>query len=506
MLDWRAALVWRRGSPIWHRFAFSFLVSAGVPLFLLASLGHLELALYTMVGSMQALYGHDRPFRARARLLGALTAGQTVAVVVALVLSCMRLPVAVVVVAGAITVTAQKLACDAARVGPPAHAVLSFVTLAIMFGPETAVAAIPRDLALYLAAAAFAWLVSMAPWTWDRRGPVRHVVASAERLVAAGDERRATAAIAAAWDMLASEDARASSTFAFASRLLHAEHARLGLPLDPVTDAVVLGHLSTHRSHLPRHPVLARLAVGSPLWPAALLCLVGTLAGGLTALALGIGRPYWAIVAAGALYRGSTSVIWERALLRTVGTIGGVGIYALVAPLAHAGDVWLVTLTVLAGFGIETVVSRNYAVANLAVAPMALLLTNVARPQPTAMLMTSRALDTALGALVGLAAAVLLTNRRATAAADSALDAVHRAVAETRHSLDDPRGRDCARRIHLRTRLWRTMADLEDAAHDALGEWRVPGVHAEHVAAALAAGRKSLLEVAQPPTDAPCPT
>lgn len=488
-LHWRDALVWRAGSPIWYRFAFSVVVSAGIPLYLLAGIGHLELALYTMAGSMQALFGHDRPFAARARLLGGLTAGQLLAVAVSLALSAAAPPTLVLVVAGAVVVTAQKLLCDAARVGPPAQAVLSFITLGIMFGPVTPVAEIPRDLLLYLAGAAIAFLVSMAPWLWNRTGPQDDIVRAAERLVAEEDERRAGAAITRAWDMLARSDPRSPVVLAAARRVLAAEDMFLGHAGAQHADEEVRRHLAVRRAQLPAHPALLRLRADSPLWRAALLCLVGTFAGGLVALAIGLERPYWAIVAAGAVYRGSTSVIWERALLRTAGTIAGVFLYAGLAPIAHINDFWLVTLTLLTAFGIESFVSRNYAVGNLWVAPMALLMANFAEPQPTAALMTSRALDTAIGATLGLGAALVFTNHRATNQVAVRLRTLERSVADAKRALGEQPSLGAAERIVLRDRVGRAMADLEDAAQEAAGEWRVPTVPAERVLNGLAEAR-----------------
>jgi uncharacterized membrane protein YccC len=86
-------------------------------------------------------------------------------------------------------------------------------------------------------------------------------------------------------------------------------------------------------------------------------------------------------------------------------------IYAAIAPVAAVNDFWLVTITLLTGFGIEYFVSRNYGVGNLFVAPMALLMTTFAAHQSTPLLVASRAADTLVGAVVGLGAALVFTDR-----------------------------------------------------------------------------------------------
>lgn len=490
----RDVLVWRSGSPIWYRFAVSVVVSTAVPLFLLASLGHLELALYTMAGSMQALFGHDRPFASRARMLAGLTGGQLVAVAASLALSAAEPSVAVLIAAGALTVTAQKLLCDAGRVGAPAQAVLSFITLGIMFGPATRVADIPRDLLLYLGAAGFAWLVSMSPWLVDRHGPEATAVRAAERAVSAGDDRRVIAALGSAWDALALTRRPQREVRDLVRRLRTAEDAFAtgrGNPTATPSDDELDRELIVRRAQQRRRPMRYALRWSSPLWSSAALCLVGTLVAGLAAAALGIDRPYWAIVAAGAVYRGNTSVVWERALLRSAGTVVGVFVYVLIAPLAHVNDFWLVGLTVLAGFGIESFVSRNYAAGNVFVAPMALLMANFAGPVASGSLAWSRAADTVIGALLGLAAALVITNHRSVNQVAVLLDAARTKTEGVWTALD--LGLAAPDLIRARNDLGHALTALSEAAAEAAGEWRVPTASAEDVTRTLTDGYRALV-------------
>ncbi|MHC3467768.1 FUSC family protein [Streptomyces sp. 7R007] len=494
----RTAFGWGKGSPIWYKFAFSVVVSAAVPLFLLVAVDRLDLALYTMAGSMQALFGHNRPYVARARLHLGLTAGQAVALVVSVALASAAPATAVLVVTGALTVTVQKLLCDAGRTGPPAQAVLSFLTLGILFGPQGGpLSQLPRDVLLYLAAAAFAALVCLAPALWSPHGPERAAVADAERATAGHEGHRAVPALNTAWDALVDAGPRSPVVLALVQRLLTAEDTFSGRPPSaPAEVDDLVRELEVRRAQRPRHPFLAALRPDSPLWGAALLCLTGCLVAGFAAYALGIDRPYWAIVTACALYRGNTTVVWQRALLRTAGTCGGVLLYAAVAPLAHLGEVSLVVLTLLAGFGIETFVSRNYAVGNLFVAPMALLLTNFPGPQATTDLIGARAADTLVGAVLGVAAAFLVTDRRSVRRVVHARDAAVEAITDTRAALH--RGARGAELIAARDRLGHALGALVTASDDAAGEWHAPAVPPEEVAATVREGRELLVRTMLP--------
>ncbi|POX46320.1 hypothetical protein C3489_32040, partial [Streptomyces sp. Ru71] len=51
-----------RPSPIWFKPALSVVVSVAPPNLILLALGRLDLAMYTMAGSLCALYAHNRPY------------------------------------------------------------------------------------------------------------------------------------------------------------------------------------------------------------------------------------------------------------------------------------------------------------------------------------------------------------------------------------------------------------------------------------------------------------
>ncbi|MYX44986.1 FUSC family protein, partial [Streptomyces sp. SID89] len=177
-------------------------------------------------------------------------------------------------------------------------------------------------------------------------------------------------------------------------------------------------------SAAPHRPWRSRLG---PLAPIALRTALGCALAGYASLALGIGRPYWALVTAAALYQANLTLTWNRSVQRVVGNLVGVLVFAVIAPLAHTSGVALVLCCLALNFGAEALIGRNYWLGTICVTPMALLITEFARQQATGELITERAVDTVVGALVGFAAAVAVTNRRAGDRIEDALSAVERA-------------------------------------------------------------------------------
>ncbi|WP_228389251.1 FUSC family protein [Cumulibacter manganitolerans] len=148
-----------------------------------------------------------------------------------------------------------------------------------------------------------------------------------------------------------------------------------------------------------RHAVRGAAAVG--------------VAGAVATLA-GIGHPYWAMVSAVVpLVSRDPRVQLVRGLHRVVGTAMGLGLSAalLAAHLPSAGII--VTVVVLQA-GAEMLVGRNYAVALIFVTPLALLMGQLARPQPLGPLLTDRGIETLIGVVIGIAVGVL-TRRPRTA-------------------------------------------------------------------------------------------
>jgi uncharacterized membrane protein YccC len=99
-----------------------------------------------------------------------------------------------------------------------------------------------------------------------------------------------------------------------------------------------------------------------------------------------------------------------RAGHRLVGTAAGLLVAAALLALHPSG--WaLVALVALAQFGAELFVLRNYSVAMLFITPLALLMNAAAGQVDPGRLLADRAVETALGVLVGVAVTLLWAER-----------------------------------------------------------------------------------------------
>jgi uncharacterized membrane protein YccC len=131
-------------------------------------------------------------------------------------------------------------------------------------------------------------------------------------------------------------------------------------------------------------------------------CAVAVLLAGGTATAVGIGHPYWAMVAAVAPLSapGITHQV-VRAGHRIVGTLGGLLTAAVVLTLGLAPVPMVLAIAVLQ-VATEWLIGRNYALALLFITPMALLMGQIAAPRPVGSLLFDRAVETVIGAVIGL--------------------------------------------------------------------------------------------------------
>ncbi|MFF5253316.1 FUSC family protein [Streptomyces leeuwenhoekii] len=534
-----------RPSDIWFKPALSVVAAVAPPNLILLALGRLDLAMYTMAGSLCALYAHNRPYAARARVLAWVVLGMLGGVAVALVTASLTRDAVVLVTVGALLAAAQKVLCDATRVGPPGNVVLTFISSASLFAPQT-LGQVPGHLALAAAAGAWAWLVGMAPALLRPTGPERRATAHALNATAAyaeahgADEGRARAAraagyaaVQAAWQTLLSlptNSARATTRHALERLVVRAEVA-LAAPADadperlrtwaralrgtgrvPRTGDPRTGDTRTGDSRAAADELLGVEAeLGArpvPLWhrlvplaPLGVRTALGCALAGYASLALGIGRPYWALVTAAALYQANLTLTWSRAVQRVVGNLGGALVFAAVAPLAHLGQAALVLCCLLFAFGAEALISRNYWLGTLCVTPMALLITEFTGYQEPGVLITERIVDTLVGALVGFAAAVAVTNRRAgdrvelaVAAADRARERAARLLAEPHAA---PGALDAAHRA-----LAAALVELRATADAAAGEWWQRALPQERVVRAEQAGHRTLAAMVRRRTDA----
>ncbi|MEU6537358.1 FUSC family protein [Streptomyces sp. NPDC047000] len=516
-----------RPSDIWFKPALSVVASVAPPNLLLLALGRLDLAMYTMAGSLCALYAHNCPYAARARTLALVILGMTGGLAAALTTASLTTDTAVLVAVGAVLAAAQKALCDATRIGPPGNVVLAFISSAALFAPQT-LAQVPGHLAWALAAGAWAWLVGMAPGLLRPHGPERRATAHALNAAAAhaatlgtGEHQARTraaaaAAVQAAWQTLTATGPRSAATRRALEALLVRAEVALAAPADadprqmrrwarelcgtgPVPHAADLPGTADELLGVdielaePRTPLLRRLGGQTPI---AVRTALGCALAGYASLALGVGRPYWALVTAAALYQANVTLTWSRGVQRVVGNLIGVLVFAAVAPLAHLSQAVLVLLCLAFNFGAEALIGRNYWLGTVCVTPMALLITEFAHVQDPGRLVTQRVVDTLVGALAGFVAAVAVTNRRAGDRVEHALRAAERAREHAARLLAGPApapaGLESARRA-----LAAALAALRAATDAAAGEWWQRALPHERVVLAEQAGHRTLAATAR---------
>lgn len=549
-----APLRLNRPSDTWFKPALSVVVASAVPHLTLLALGRLDLVMYTMAGSLCALYGHGLPYARRARTVAGVALSMTAGLAAALVTASLTHSTAVLVAVGALLAAAQKVACDAVRIGPPGHVILTFVSSAALFASQR-LGQVPAHLALTLGAGAVAWLVCVGPALIRREGPERRAVAraleaAADRVAEPGPRTRHTAAAAvhAAWQCLLASGRSTPVRRSLERLVVHAEAA--GASAQPGQDAdrlrawaaltrargpvpepppapgtaaelygidaerAVLSQIDAERAALrasggrraARRTLLRSLGPGSHLLPVAARTLIGCALAGYLCAALGVGRPYWAIVTAASLYQANTTLTWNRTLQRTLGNLLGVLVFAAVLPLSRTGPLALVLCCLFFSFAAEALITRNYWLGSVAVTPMALLVLEFGGTHPAGELVGDRVLDTVLGALAGFLAAALVTNRRATGRVERALEAAARARTDAERAYADrartgPDGLDRARRA-----LTARLVELREAADIAAGEWWQRALPEQRLLAAERAGHRTLAATAQrlgPPVRAP---
>ncbi|MFI7500859.1 FUSC family protein [Streptomyces sp. NPDC049687] len=542
-----------RPSDIWFKPALSVVAAVAPPNLILLALGRLDLAAYTMAGSMCALYAHNRPYAARARVLARVVVGMTGGLAVALLAASLTTNTVVLVTVGALLAAAQKALCDATRLGPPANVVLTFVSSAALFVPQTP-AQVPGHLGLALAAGAWAWLIGMAPGLVRPCGPERRATAHALHTAAAyagtagtpgptgttgtngtpgpavsRARAAAAAAVHAAWQTLLaargdsplpsrrgtpSTTRRAENHRALERLLVRAEVA-LAAPADTDPERLRTWARALRGTGPVPHPddlldddellgIDAELAGGQPsLWrrlgpltPIAARTALGCALAGYTSLALGVGRPYWALVTAASLYQANVTLTWNRAVQRVVGNLVGVLAFAVLVPLAHLHQAALVLVCLALNFGAEALISRNYWLGSVCVTPMALLITEFAHYQDSGRLITERLVDTLVGAAVGFVAAIAVTNRRAGDRLDEALTAVEAARDQAGNLLARPHPAPAALESARRA-LAAALVDLRATADAASGEWWRRALPEERVVAAEQSGHRTLAATAR---------
>ncbi|HEY5319402.1 MAG TPA: FUSC family protein [Galbitalea sp.] len=127
----------------------------------------------------------------------------------------------------------------------------------------------------------------------------------------------------------------------------------------------------------------------------------------LVAAPLGVHRVYWVLLTVIAILQNGRRLRLTalRGIHRVLGTLVGVGLFALVL-LAHPEGLLLALLLAVLQFIVELVVIRNYGLALVFITPLALIIAAQGQPADVGGVVVTRLLDTLLGA--GIAMAVLL--------------------------------------------------------------------------------------------------
>lgn len=159
----------------------------------------------------------------------------------------------------------------------------------------------------------------------------------------------------------------------------------------------------------PRYPLMQQL---QPLWPTAARIAGGALIAGLAAQALGVSHPGWAAMGAVAVLQGvHLHVTLNRALQRMAGTVVGALLIWII--LSQSPSVWTgIALLFLLQWMTETAIGYNYALGQMFVTPMALLMTSMASPNGAgAEMAPERVMDTLLGVVIAVVLAVIFSTR-----------------------------------------------------------------------------------------------
>lgn len=404
--------------------------------------GHQELAGFAALGALTSLYARFDIYRRRGALLalvGALMAG---AIGLFTLVTALGAPTPVTwllmaLLAGGMTAFVLLL-----RTGAPGATIVVFCAGAGVAGSPVLADVLPRTGAA-LAGAVLAWVLCMAGAlvrpTAPARLAVRRAAEAVRRAQASGsatDRAAAEGSIVAARAALADDASwRRTRPVALAlagelhevERSLHGEaHApscgqRPGSapkPSDGWSDETPVGDAAV--PPLPARQGLRQTAGAERRRPGWVLNTVRVTVAGVLAsaasAAAGLGHAAWAVMGSTATLQGATARhMAVRALQRAAGTV--VGALCVAWPLLAADlSFWqTAALVFVLQVATEVVIAVNYGLAQVLIAPMALLMTALGAPTDPSALAVDRALDTAIGALVGVVA-VLLIHPRARAA------------------------------------------------------------------------------------------
>ncbi|WP_251153214.1 FUSC family protein [Cellulosimicrobium sp. Marseille-Q4280] len=385
-------------------------------------LGRTDLAAFASLGALTSLYGRYDPYRRRASLLAGVGVVMTASIALFTALAALAVPPAVLLAGVAALAAGSTALCALLRTGPPGATIVVFAAGAGLAGAPGLEDVGPRAVAAALGAL-LAWVVCTAGAVVRPSGParlaVRRALDATRAAAASSDATAGPASDAAAGpgsDAARRAVARAREVLAddLSWRLPRAAALELSAELDLVERTLGTSGAGVRDAPVERRTTLRdqarRNLSGRWRLPTARVAVAGVVAGGVASLA-GLGHAAWATMGSTAVLQGDSdrnAVV--RALQRGAGTVVG----ALLAwPLlaAHLGFWATAAVVVVLQTVTEVVVGRHYGLAMLTITPMALLMTSLAHPAEPASLALDRALDTVVGAAVGLLAVVLLHAR-----------------------------------------------------------------------------------------------
>lgn len=173
-----------------------------------------------------------------------------------------------------------------------------------------------------------------------------------------------------------------------------------------------IAHLAGERAAQPQVPLVTEHFSRRDLLAHAARFTVAPIVAGVLGIASTglfplLSHPYWAMVAAVApITPPHRTARIQRGVHRIVGTLGGVVITGFL--LSFPVEPWqLVVWVIVLQFLAEVYVGRNYSLALLFITPLALIMTQIGNPQPVVALLSARAVETVIGAAVGLAVVIL---------------------------------------------------------------------------------------------------
>ncbi|MCG2623322.1 FUSC family protein [Arthrobacter sp. I2-34] len=477
----------------------------GAPILAGLLLGSLPTGLMATLGAFTALYGSGRPYLNRAGHLALIAVSFALSVSIGIWASGRA-----ITVVGCLTLLAMAATflCSARQVEPPGAYMFVVACAAGTALPAAQLTPFSAGVVV-LAGGVFAWLVHMAGALFSLRGPEKSAVAAAANAVAAYLEvldtererpahRRAAAALQRSWQVLVQQQplkSRADSTLRRLrglNRRLHLLAAAAaqysgragGVPPEYIR---TVRHIAGQAAHPPppavphgSWPILEppgffpslwqSLKPGSPPVKVALRVGAAALIAGAIASSLALDRAYWAVAAAVLMLH--TGMDWlrtlQRSLERFAGTLGGIGLTAVIF-WWHPQGFWLLAVVMLLQFTIEMLVVRNYALAAVFITATALTIGSGGQPVPDpSRLLQARVEDTALGCAVALLVFRLLTPRDAPTRIPAALAGTVKAVDAAALAMGSGR-LDSAQALRMHGRLQQSTLRLAQAYDAAVG-------------------------------------